>query len=110
MTYISRTLCADRANRQTNCLKLSDLTGTVGAFGDDCKDSFKKFRDDPANNSAIFAWDAIQSHRINIAHLMPANVSLTDFEGYYMEARSVLVAFASSLSLTAAEIGRLTWP
>jgi hypothetical protein len=98
------------ANRQTNCMKLSDLTGTVGAFGDDCKDSFKEFRNDPANNAAILAWDAIQSHRINVAHLMPANLSLADFEQCYADAQAILVALASSLSLTPTEISGLKWP
>src|SRR5262245_28721247 len=68
------------ANRQTNCMKLSDLTGTVGTFGDDCRDLFRRFRDDAANNGAVLAWDSIHSHRINVAHLMPAIVSIADFE------------------------------
>ena len=91
-------------------MKLGAITGTVGTFGDDCNASFNLFRGDPANQPALLAWDAIHNHRVNVAHLMPGNLSLADFEQFYKESKAVLVALATSLHLTAPEIAALTWP
>jgi hypothetical protein len=81
-------------------MKISDITGAVGAFGDDCKTSFQGFRVDPANVTALIAWDAIHSHRINAAPLMPAQLSIADFEQFYSDSRRVLVAVARCLHFT----------
>jgi hypothetical protein len=98
------------AARQTFCMTISELTGTIGCFGDDYKQAFRQFRDDPANQPILVAWDAIHGHRKNVAHLMPAPVSLTEFEVFYADAKKVLIALAQSMTLTPAEIAALTWP
>jgi hypothetical protein len=91
-------------------MKISDLTGHVATFGEDCRDTFRKWLDDPGNAKAKAAWDSIHADRTAVAHILAGSTTLADFESFFADSKRVLEAVGGALHLTPAEIAALTWP
>ncbi len=85
------------ASRLVRSIKISELSGILGHFGDECKSHFSATISDKQKSD----WDSLMGSRHSTAHqtTSPApHLTLTDVDGYLASVSEVLALFRSSLN------------
>lgn len=92
------------AGRIIRGIKISEITGVLGHFGSDCKESFSK---EIADTLPHTCYDNILANRHMVAHQTGPNMTFAELETALPESKKVLDAVASALGLTATELSGL---
>jgi hypothetical protein len=97
------------AHSQKSRMKISDIAGCLGAFGQDYKNAFDAKVNDPASK-AVLAWNNIYTNRNSVAHEEGTSVTLNDLKVFFADSKPIMLGVAEAMAFTPAEIAALTWP
>lgn len=82
------------ADRLVRKIAISDLTGVLSRFHDQCHDNFANLI---INTVHHLAYDSIVSNRQLVAHAAGTNMTIAELEVAYGDSLAVLIGFAISL-------------
>ncbi len=107
-----RTFALSVKNEKTGKLRIEHLKGTLGRFGDSCKQRFRDrfiVRGTDTVSKHETSWESVMNQRHIVAHEgNPARCSLDDLRLFYGDVRMVLGFLCDALGLDAAEIAGIS--
>ena len=82
------------ADRLIRSIRIEQLSGLLGYFGEDCKQRFQ----DGLTDQMVASYDSLESNRQSFAHQTGSNATLQEVQTWFIAAQDVIDAFCQALS------------